>query len=528
MHKLSNKVLSAALLMVVTVVMWFFNHYTTLFLDDWHYAFIFGTLEPIRSIGDILVSQWHHYFEFTNGRFIAHFFVQLFDGILGKGMFNVFNAVFFALFMYVLAFVSSRNKDHYYKIISVAFILVLLVMTGFKYEFLWMSGACNYLWMAILLLLFFHIMAKEEISKKYHIPLFLFGFICGWSNEALVVGLGAAYFIYFLTHRKRLSRHRLLMLAGFYLGALVLVCSPAAINRALSTSARQFSLLERVINLQNLGIFFILIAFVLIKSLFRRMNFREWVKREQVLILATLMSILFILFTGFYYSHSRFGIELFSLLLLLRAIDWDKVNTVIVSVANLCVLAFAVYAISTSARCHAVATSELSHVTAGDSVIITTEVIDPSSYLRRFILDYAGLGIKNGIDEVKYFGEDDWIPKYYGITDKMVYFWPDIFIQDLQENYKSYEEFRTLEKLPFYAKRLTDGQAPTLAELVYQPSKFSSLPWPLNRICEKCSGFLDSEVTTVRVLPIDGEPYVIVNKTRASLNQQLKEIRLLE
>ena len=73
MHKLSNKVLSAVLLVAVTVVMWFFNHYTTLFLDDWHYAFIFGTLEPIRSIGDILVSQWHHYFEFTNGRFIAHF-----------------------------------------------------------------------------------------------------------------------------------------------------------------------------------------------------------------------------------------------------------------------------------------------------------------------------------------------------------------------------------------------------------------------------------------------------------------------
>ena len=106
MFKLSNKVLCAALLVAVTLVMWFFNHYTTLFLDDWHYAFIFGTLKPIRSIGDIFISQWHHYFEFTNGRFIAHFFVQLFDGILGKGAFNVFNAVFFALFIYVLAFVT--------------------------------------------------------------------------------------------------------------------------------------------------------------------------------------------------------------------------------------------------------------------------------------------------------------------------------------------------------------------------------------------------------------------------------------
>ena len=304
--------------------------------------------------------------------------------------------------------------------------------------------------------------------------------------------------------------------------------SPAAINRALSTSARQLSILERVINLQNLSIFFILFAFVLIKVLFKKISFREWVKREQVLILATLMSILFIIFTGFYYSHSRFGIELFSLLLLLRAIDWNKVNTTLVSIANVCVLAFAIYAVSTSARCYEVAQSELSQVAAGNSVIVTSEPVKPSSYLRRFVLDYAGLGIKNGIDEVKYYGEDDWIPKYYGYRDKMIYFWPDIFIKDLQLHYKSYDDFNTLEELPFYAKRITDGETPPLAELVYHPSKFTSLPWPLSRICDKCVRFSDSEVATVRVLPVDGEQYVIVNKTRASLNQHLKEIKLLE
>ena len=528
MCKLSYKVLCAALLLVVAVVMWFLNHFTPLFLDDWHYAFIFGTLEPIRSIGDILVSQWHHYFEFTNGRFVAHFFVQLFDGILGKGLFNVFNAVFFAVFLYALAVATSREKSQYYNIMSVAFILAFLVMTGFKYVFLWLSGSCNYLWMAILLLFFIHLMDKDEIAKHYHVPLFLFGFVCGWTNEAMIVGLGVAYFIYYVFHRKQLTKHRLYMLAGFYLGALFIVFSPAAIHRALNTSAQHISLLERVINLHNLGVFFIMVAIVLIKVIFRKMKFSEWVKQEQILILATVMSICFILFTGFYFSHSRFGIELFSLLLLLRTINWNKLNTAVVTVANVCVLAFAVYAISASARSHAVAQTELAHVAAGDSVVITTEVIEPSSYVRRFVLDYAGLGIKTGIDEVKYFGEDDWIPKYYGITDRMTYFWPDIFIKDLHSNAKAYQEFHTLEGLPFYAKRLTEGETPTQAELVYHPSKFSSLPWPLNRICDKCAGSTYSEVVAVRVLPVDGEQYAIVNKTRASLTQQLKEIKLLE
>ena len=528
MYKLSHKVLCAALLLAVAVVMWFLNHFTPLFLDDWHYAFIFGTLEPIRSIGDILVSQWHHYFEFTNGRFVAHFFVQLFDGILGKGVFNVFNAAFFAVFLYALAVATSRDKSQYYNIMSVAFILVFLVMTGFKYVFLWMSGACNYLWMAILLLFFIHLMEKEEMAKKYHVPLLLFGFVCGWTNEAMIVGLGAAYFFYYVFHRKQLAKHRQWMLAGFYLGALFIVFSPAAIHRAINTSAQHISLLDRVINLHNLGIFFILVAFVLIKVIFKKMKFSEWIKREQILILAILISICFIIFTGFYFSHSRFGIELFSLLLLLRTINWNTVNTAVMTVANVCVLAFAVYAISASARSYAVAQTELARVAAGDSVIITTEVIEPSSYVRRFVLDYAGLGIKTGIDEVKYFGEDDWIPKYYGITGRMTYFWPDIFIKDLHSNAMAYHEFHTLEGLPFYAKRLTEGQAPTQAELVYLPSKFSSLPWPLNRICDKCTGSTYSEVVAVRVLPVDGEQYAIVNKTHASLNQQLKEIKLLE
>ena len=276
MNKLPNKVLCAALLLAVTVVMWFLNHFTPLFLDDWHYAFIFGTLEPIRSVGDILVSQWHHYLSF-NGRFVAHFFVQFFDGILGKGLFNVFNAVFFAVFLYALAIATSRDKKQYYSIMSVAFILVFLVMTGFKYVFLWLSGSCNYLWMAILLLFFIHLIEKEEIAKRYHVPLILFGFVCGWTNEAMIVGLGAAYFIYYVFHREQLTKHRLCMLAGFYLGALFIVFSPAAIHRALSTSAQYISLLDRVINLQNLGIFFILVAVVLIKVVFRKMKLGEWV-----------------------------------------------------------------------------------------------------------------------------------------------------------------------------------------------------------------------------------------------------------
>ena len=69
--------------------------------DDYAYAFtmtepnhLFNMDRPIRNLWDILLSQWNHWQSF-NGRFTPHFLLQLFVGILGKDVFNVFNAFVF-------------------------------------------------------------------------------------------------------------------------------------------------------------------------------------------------------------------------------------------------------------------------------------------------------------------------------------------------------------------------------------------------------------------------------------------------
>lgn len=526
--KPKNKYLCAAFLFLVAVVMYFINAFTPIFCDDWHYCFIFGTQTPIRTLGDIIVSQWHHYFEFTNGRFIPHFFVQLFDGILGKGVFNIFNALFFALFLYAIAVVSAPKKDDYYKVISVAFALIFLLMTGFKYVFLWMSGSCNYLWMAVAILFFYKLMEKKSVSSKNNIPLLLFGFVCGWSNEALVVGLGAAYFLYFILHKKEFSGHRRYMMIGFCLGALLLVISPASIHRALTTTARQFTPMDRIVHLQNLRIFFVMVLFVLGKVAFKRLNFKQWVKKEQILITATLVSLIFILLTGFYLSHSRFGIELFSLLLLLRAIEWDRVNSIIVSVVNVCMLVFACYVATVCAKCYAVGQEELSHAAKGETTILTTNPIKTTSFLRRYILDYYGYGVQDGLDEEKYYGDDDWIPDYYGNHGQLVYLMPKDFVEDIEANYDLYKDFRTWDGLPFYAIRLTPDQDIWYAELSYESSKYNSLPWPLNRLCMKFNDETDWDISVVTVMNVKGDRYALVRRPRPSQDYRLKEIKLVE
>jgi len=501
-----------------------------LFCDDWHYCFIFGTQTPIRTIGDIFVSQWHHYFEFTNGRFIAHFFVQLFDGILGKGLFNVFNALFFAVFLYAIAVVTSRNKNDYYKIMSVAFMLIFFLMTGFKYVFLWMSGSCNYLWEAILLLFFYRLIEREDVKSTSWsgILLILFGFVCGWSNEAMVVGLGAAFFFYFAFHRKQLTKHRLYLLIGFYVGAMFLVFAPASIHRAFTTTARQFTLMDRIVNMQNLRIFYLLILFLIVKVAFRRLNFKQWIKKEQILVIATLVSLFFILATGFYLAHSRFGIEFFSLLLLLRAIEWKRIGNIAVSVANVATLAFAVYTITVCHECYTVGQEELSHAAKGESLILTAKPVKTSSYMRRFVLDYYGYGLRDGLDEEKYYGDDDWIPDYYGYHGKLVYMLPRNFVEDVEAHPDLYNDFRTLDEQPFYAIRLTPEQDIWYAELSYEPSKYNKLPWPLNRITMKYTDETDWDISDVKVMEIKGERYALIRRPRPDQDNRLKEIKLIE
>lgn len=526
--KLNPGILCAIFLGIVAVVMYLLNRFTPIFCDDWHYRFIFGTQTPIRTIGDIFVSQWHHYFEFTNGRFIAHFFVQLFDGILGKSVFNIFNAVFFALFLYALAVVTSRDKRQYYKIASVAFFLIFLLMTGFKYVFLWMSGSCNYLWMAILLLFFHRLIERDDIPTHYNVPLLLYGFICGWTNEAMVVGLGGAYFLYYIFHRKELTPHRKWMLIGFFLGALILVLSPASIHRAFTSSARNFTPMDRIVNMQNLRLFFVMILFVLIKIGLGKLNFKQWVKKEQMLVTAAVISLIFILFTGFYLEHSRFGIELFSLLLILRTINWEKVNTAVISVVNVCVLAFAIYAVTICAKCYKVGQEELEPATRGETLILTSNPIETTSPMRRYVIDYYGYGLHGGLDEEKYYGEDDWIPDYYGYHGKLVYMYPKQFIEDLDKNPDLYNDFRTLGNQPFYAIRLTPDQDIWYAELSYHPSKLNKLPWPLNRISMKFTDETDWDISDVTVMTHKGERYALIRRPRPSQDYRLKEIKLVE
>lgn len=513
------KVLCGIFMLAVFVVMYLLNRFTPMSCDDWHYVFKFGTLEPINSLGDIVVSQWHHYLRF-NGRLVVHALVQLFDGLLGKELFNVFNALMFVLFLWVISRQVTSGVNDRYKVMSVAFALLFFVLAGFKDVFLWLSGSVNYLWAGTALLVFHHALERESLPRWSLIPWTLFSLACGWSNEAFVVGLSVAYFVYYvILHRDRLAGHRRWMLAAFFVGVALLVFAPGSLNKAAATG-RPASILVSLFYMRHVRLTLLLALVVALMAMTRRLKVADWLKRDQVLLIALAVETAFLMMIGLDAEHSRFGVEMFALLLLLRLVDWRRVGLAGPTLLNVATLALAAWVIPLANRCNQVCRRELDD--ARDRDIVLTRNIVPNSWLHRYIVDYSYVKI----NDEKIYGHDPFLTRYFGHN---FLFLPEDFVSDLSHDPSKYHDcWRTWGTLPFYAKRVGAGADPHVAVLTYEPpTKYDRLPGVLTGICNRIEG-LKTEVREDNLITVslEGGEYVLVPRRYPEQDGRLLSIRL--
>lgn len=81
-----------------------------LFVQDGEFESFFST--RITSIWDIFVSQWWAYLSHS-GRYIVHFFVQLFAAILGRTWFSVCNGIIYFITGLMLFKYCTPTKTKY-------------------------------------------------------------------------------------------------------------------------------------------------------------------------------------------------------------------------------------------------------------------------------------------------------------------------------------------------------------------------------------------------------------------------------
>ena len=196
-------------LLIIGGLFYLMNMYTPICGDDYLYSFYLtpvaaksffegasiGFEQKISSFADVMFSQYNHYF-YVNGRTIPHILEQSFAGLWGEDCFNLINTFFFLLLNMLVIWISGkRNLNKYgYWVVAVFFIWFLLPCPVDL--FLLMSGALNYTWSAVFCLFFLLVYNKvrqvERVNWGVAFLLFLLGVISGWTHESLVVGLSPA------------------------------------------------------------------------------------------------------------------------------------------------------------------------------------------------------------------------------------------------------------------------------------------------------------------------------------------------
>ena len=218
--------------------------------DDYLYSFVisdnamFYNFVPelavrVSSFADIFVSLWNHYF-IWGGRMVSHFFDQLF-GWLGKPLFNPVNAFMFVLLMMEVHWISDRGRVSLDlkpgRIIWIFFAFWIFPL-NFPSVFLWMTGSCNYLWTAVIVLGFLIPYVRQWFSDRpLEInPLIMLsaGVIAGWTNENNIcwIIVAIALMCRRLRAEHRMSRWMIAGLIGLSIGYALLILAPGNVARA--------------------------------------------------------------------------------------------------------------------------------------------------------------------------------------------------------------------------------------------------------------------------------------------------------
>ena len=201
---------SLVLLLMLAALVSYLSYVSPWVGDDIEYAYISsikdtnGTNFPIHTLQDIFVSQYNHY-QSTNGRTVAHCFVQYFCGIGGHWDWKKPRSVFVTLLLVLFAF-----------------------NTGFT-----PSCQIGYIWMFCTALGALYIFQRQpKLSFFSALLVFLFSILAGWGQESLNFGLCVSFFVFFLLHFRQNKPARWLVLFGFGLGTLMICLSPGAWTRA--------------------------------------------------------------------------------------------------------------------------------------------------------------------------------------------------------------------------------------------------------------------------------------------------------
>ena len=503
-----------------------FNFLTPLFADDWN-NLIYATDDTVQSIGDALKSGKNLYL-YWSGRVIPHVVIQIFNCITGKAAFNVVNSIVF--FFYLFAVLINVTRQHGISQSQDLFLLAIstfLILPGFSRCCLWLCGACNYMWVGVAVLTFNYLLQRR--FKKSHYPwLFLLGLICGWSNEGIVMGFALAYVIFVIHNRKRISGSQKVMLTGFYLGIVLLVSSPANFHRFVDSYDEGFYAKDILINLynfNNLRIVFLMLFACLCLCKKDKKKYEAFAKRNYIMLIAMLGNIVFIYLTRHTTAHSRFGIELCALIIMLGNLPVLRIKNRFWHLANTCLAIFLCGAIPTLQHYHSQYRNDVEKLQNGETVLLAN---DYRNIYSRFVLNYIYPVYDEFYDSFK---SETWNVEMIArrLGAKPFVRIPESLAKDMVDNPR-YDTFSTdSPSTPLFAMRANQIDISKMEDIYFVlHQKDLSEMNPLQRLYERYVNKNDLSEVQSNVwwyVKLNGQYYILAKKSQFE-DTRVKDVRI--
>ncbi len=232
--------LSLLILLGIFLLLFFCNWETDMIADDFRYCFSFADESRIEHVADIFPSMAAHRHT-MNGRVFAHFLVQLFL-LLPKPVFKILNALCFTSLVWTAVRLARRDRVPDALLLLTVFGCLWILQPEFGQVFLWLDGSVNYLWSALLCLLWLFpwtddFLSGRPLSRVGQILFILISFVVGahMENASVAMIFMAMLFIGLrvFVRRQKIAPWMLLSLASAILGFFYLMLAPAtAANKA--------------------------------------------------------------------------------------------------------------------------------------------------------------------------------------------------------------------------------------------------------------------------------------------------------
>mgnify|MGYP001816399407 CR=1 FL=1 len=316
---------------------YFLNLYTNIALDDFLYKYIFN-INPdlgikatrVESISDLIISQYNHYFV-QNGRILLSGLAQLFLKSENKLWFNIVNTLLFGLFQFLLLKRSTalNNRSEYQYVLSI--LLLWFLVPSPSQTFLWLTGTINYMWGMIIVILFLDFfdrinLKNHHVKTKYLLLILIFGFLAGFTNEGITVGVSGALCIAVAKKFKQYKISSLILIFGFLLGTFVMIVAPGNMIRfngsGVENSTIASMIFDRsygfIVHFKYYSAFWLMILLFLVLYFKDRSGLKKIYREHELLIHSIFISLGFLFFVdAFSFARASFGISVFSIIIIL-------------------------------------------------------------------------------------------------------------------------------------------------------------------------------------------------------------------